>query len=289
MRYRVWGAAVLSLCCWSVAQAAASDQAWKPAIELEYDHYQSSRFERSRGQMGLDVAKFKVSNRYFSAAYQHWNIDTQHVADLPFGDQESRPIQQLHSMELSSGYMAQLRPNLRWLNIAGLGMHYESQINDATSVNLLSLGLYSLDNGLEVIFGASYRYHPVQSRILPAVGLSYRANELEGWGATLGFPRSFVSYGFSPQWQWSSGIAYQRILARLAQKSVIEPDGYVEISNWQADMRLIYRPSQPWEFFTSLRYIPFYEFETYNQDGNRQQTYQLEPTWGAGLGLRYQF
>ncbi|WP_006459976.1 hypothetical protein [Thiomicrospira aerophila] len=271
--------------------AANDDQslAWKPAIEFEYDNFQSSRFDNSRGELSLDVAKFKISNRYISVDYQHWNVDTKNIAELPFGDQQSKPIKQLESFNISTGYMARINPNWRWLNTLGLGVNYEKQINDATSVNLLSLGFYSLNPDLDIIAGFSYRYHPVQSRILPAVGLSYRANEFEGWSATLGFPRSFVNYGFAADWQVSAGLAYQRILAKLAKDSVIEADGYVEISNWQTDVRLIHRPAPAWEVFASLRYIPFYEFETYNQRGNRQDTYDLEPTVGAGLGVRYQF
>lgn len=274
---------------WLSVAAEEQKSAWKPAVEFEYDNFQSSRFDNSRGELSLDVAKLKISNRYLSFDYQHWNIATKNVADLPFGDQQTTPIKQLESFNLSSGYMSRLQPNLRWLNTLGVGVHYEKQLDDATSVNFLSLAFYEFNPDLDLIAGFSYRYHPVQSRFLPAVGVSYRANALEGWGATLGFPRSFVSYGFSPEWQLSAGLAYQRILAKLARDSVIEADGYVEISNWQTDLRLIHRPTPAWQVFGSLRYIPFYEFETYDQRGNRQATYQLEPTIGAGIGVRYQF
>ncbi|MDY0136016.1 MAG: hypothetical protein RBS36_02480 [Thiomicrospira sp.] len=267
--------------------AGANDKPNK--IELEHDYYQAAKFKDSQGKLNLNVTKLAFSNRYVQLGYQHWGIHSDSVAGLPFGDGVNQPITRLHSLNVGTGYMMRLSEDSRWLNRISLGLHYEKEIDDATNVNLLSMWMKSLTPDLELIAGASYGYHPVHSKLLPVIGLSYRAQAQEGWGATLGYPRSFVSYGFSPRWQWSSGVAYQRLVARLAKDSKIEAAGYAEIRNWQGDMRLTYRPNAQWQVFTSVRYIPFYEFETYNRRGHSLTTYSLEPTWGAGVGVRYQF
>ncbi len=267
--------------------AGANDRSNK--IELEHDYYQAAKFKDSQGKLNLNVTKLAFSNRYVQLGYQHWGIHSDSVAGLPFGDGVNQPITRLHSLNVGTGYMMRLSEDSRWLNRISLGLHYEKEIDDATNVNLLSLWMKSLTSDLELIAGASYGYHPVHSKLLPVVGLSYRAQALQGWGAILGYPRSYVSYGFSPRWQWSSGVAYQRLVARLAKDSTLEAAGYAEIRNWQGDMRLTYRPNAQWQVFTSVRYIPFYEFETYNRSGHSLTTYSLQPTWGAGVGVRYQF
>lgn len=279
-------AGLVSLVCLPlVVWAKAPPSKW----ELEHDYYQAAKFKSSEGKMQLNVTKLAFSNRYVQLGYQHWGIHSDSVAGLPFGDGVNQPITRLHSLNVGTGYMLRLSDDSRWLNRVSVGLHYEKEIDDATNVNLLSMWMKSLTPDLELIAGASYGYHPVHSKLLPVVGLSYRAQAQQGWGAILGYPRSYVSYGFSPRWQWSSGVAYQRLVARLAKDSTLEAGGYAEIRNWQADMRVTYRTETHWQFFTSLRYIPFYEFETYNRSGHSLTTYSLQPTWGAGVGVSYHY
>lgn len=262
---------------------------FKPKIDMEHRFLNKTGLEGSGGKFGFQADKLSVSNVFATVSYERWSLNWSDVDKLDFGDKQSDPIKQMETLALSGKYMKRLSDETLWLNTLGFSWTYEKQLGDAMSVNAVSILIRQLEDGWSVVYGGMVGYHPVQSRVLPVAGISYRMMSPLGWSGTLGFPRSYIGYGFDPKWQVSGGVVYNTVLAKLARESVVEANGFGEVKAWQADVALRYQPVNHWSVQTSLRYSPVYEFSTYNADGNRQDTFVMEPTWGAAVSLRYQF
>lgn len=270
---------------------AAERPSFKPKIEMEYRFLAPTELEKEQGGFGFDANKLKLSNLFADVSYERWQLNWQDIDLLPSGlsDGQASPVKTMHAVALSGKYMHRFNQRQLWLNTAGVSLTYEQQTRDAMSVNLMSMLIHQLDQAWSIVYGAMLSYHPVRSRALPVAGFSYRMHAPLGWSGTLGYPRSYVAYGLSPQWQISGGVVYNTVLAKLAQDSVIEQDGYGEINAWQSDVALKYQPNSRWSLQTSLRFSPLYEFTSYDAEGDRQQTYNMQPTWGAAFSASYQF
>lgn len=262
---------------------------FKPKIEVEHRYLESTSLRNAGGEFAFGADKLDVSNALASIGYERWRLNWKEIDQLPFGDGQTAPIDHMHSVKLGAKYMQRVRDDLLWLNSIGIGMTYEKQTHDSLSMSLFSMWIRQLKDGWSVSYGAALSYHPVRARILPVAGLSYRMHQPLGWSGLLGYPRSFVGYGFTPQWQLSAGIVNNAIMAKLAEDSAIATDGYGEINAWQADMALKYQPNSHWHIETSLRFSPRYEFTVFDASGDKQDTYSMLPTWGAALKLGYQF
>lgn len=282
--------ALSGLICLAPGLVLASGRpSFKPKIEVEHRYLESTSLRNEGGEFAFGADKLEVSNPLASVSYERWRLNWKDLDQLPFGDGQNTPVDQMHSVRLGARYMHKWSDNVRWLSSAGVGMTYEKQTHDSMSLSLFTMWIRQLEDGWALSYGAAMSYHPVRSRFLPVAGFSYRMHAPLGWSGLLGYPRSYVGYGFTPQWQLSAGLVNNAIMAKLAEDSQIAADGYGEINAWQADVALKYQPAKHWSVATSLRFSPLYEFTVFDADGNKQDTYTMLPTWGAALGLTYQF
>lgn len=270
---------------------ASERPSFKPKIEIEHRYLNMTHLDGEDGQFAFSADKIQLSNVFANLGYERWRLNWKDVDQLPpsLSDGTRKPVETMHSVSLVGKYMHRLTDNRLWLNTLGLSMTYEKQTNDSLSLNVLSMLIRQLQDGWSIVYGATLSYHPVQSRILPVAGFSYRMHAPLGWSGTLAYPRSYIAYGLSPQWQVSGGVVYNTVLAKLAKDSVIEQDGYGEVKAWQSDIAVKYQPEKHWSIQASLRFSPLYEFTTYDADGSRQDTFNMVPTWGAALSAGYQF
>lgn len=268
---------------------ASGRPSFKPKVEVEHRFLNSTGLQNEGGQFAFGADKIAVSNVFASVSYERWQLNWKDVDQLPFGDGTSSPVEQMHSLRVGLRYMHRHNEKLLWLNSVGLGATYEKEQHDSLSYSLFSMWIQQLEDGWAISYGAAMSYHPVNTRVMPVAGFSYRMHQPNGWSGLLGYPRSYIAYGLSPQWLLSAGVVNNMIMAKLAEKSQIAADGYGEINAWQGDLALKYQPATHWSIETSLRYSPKYEFTVFDADGRRDATYQMEPTWGAALGLSYQF
>lgn len=282
---------VLCLLSLNTVSVAAEAPSMKPKVEVEHRFLNMTNLKKEEGKFAFSASKISVSNLFASANYEQWRLDWRDVSKLPatLSDGIKKPVEVMHSASLGGRYMVRLNEQQSLLSGLGVSMTYESQTTDSLSVNGYSMVIHKLQNEWSIVYGGTVSYHPVQSRILPIAGFSYRMQKPLGWSGTLGFPRSYVAYGLSPKWQVSTGLVYNTVLAKLAKESVIQADGYGEIKAWQSDLAIKYQPEKHWSIQASLRYSPVYEFTTYNARGSRQNTFHMQPASGAALSASYQF
>ncbi|MDG4812516.1 hypothetical protein P8629_05800 [Hydrogenovibrio sp. 3SP14C1] len=260
-----------------------------PKISLNYGYLDQASIQDSGGKFSNYSYDFLVQNALGYFGYTQWDLDWYDVDQLPFGNGQDQPINHLHKVSFGGKMAKSLSKKARWINVLGASSAYEVEMDDSYSVNLRSFVLYQYRSDVSLMAGAMYNYHPVRSRLYPVLGLAYRAKAKQGFSAVIGFPRLFVAYGLTERWKVSSGISYRQFMAKLSDDSAIEQQGYAELQSWKGDVMLSYQSGHHWGVDVFGHYSADYRFAFYNRQGHRQDQYEVQPTWGGGLKVRYQF
>lgn len=260
-----------------------------PQITMKYGYLNQVGIRDTGGEFSDQFYDFQVQNIFGYFGYTQWDLNWNNVDRLPFGNGKDQPINALHKLTLGGKLFKPLSDSTRWINVIGATSAYETEMNDSYSVNLRSFLLYQYHSDVSLLIGAMYNYHPVRSRLYPIAGLTYRAKAKQGLSAVIGFPRLFVAYGLTDRWKVSSGVSYRQFMAKLADDSIIEQQGYVELQSWKGDVMLSYQPDAHWRVDVFGHYSADYRFAFYSRHGNRQDQYKVEPSWGGGMKVRYEF
>lgn len=282
----------LSLGFLSFSNALWADKPETLAPKLEIWNTQASQSDfkdSSEGKFGYSVMGVRVSHPLFDFEYSSTDLDWQNVDQLPFGNGEDDPVDQVNRIRLVGKYPLKLKGGMTWVNFVGASLAYESEVNDALSVNIMSFIAERLSADTVFTYGGFINYHPVRTRIFPLAGFSYRKDQPMGLSAFLGFPKTFVGYGFDPKWQVTAGVLFDQFLFKLKKDSTLEKDGYAEVESWQGDLSLLYKFTSRFVIESSLRWSSNYKFIPYDEDGSKTRSYELNPTWGYRILLSYQF
>lgn len=271
------------------ALAMAEKSPWAPKITLETGYFNPSGIQDYGGEVSDRYYDVLLENQLAYLGYTYWSLDWHDIDKLPFGNGHDKPVKGLRGARIGGKFNHRINSKMLFLSSLGVSSKYEEQTDDSYSVNLRALVSYQLKNDVSLLGGLIYNYHPVRSRLYPAIGVAYRARSWDGLSAVLGFPRAYVAYGFAENWNISTGASYRQFMAKLADDSPVEEKGYVELQTWKADVMLSYRASKNWRLDVFGQYSADYRFSFYNRHGNRQNQYQLDPSWGSGLKLAYQF
>lgn len=261
-----------------------------PKVEVWGTHVSQSEFkDSSEGRFDYNTFGIKISNLLFNFQYANSDLNWENVDQLPFGNGKDDPVDKVNRFRLSGKYGIKLNEQMKWINSLGFNLAYETSTNDALSINYMTFIAHQLNQDYQVIYGGFMNYHPVRTRIFPIAGLNYRFKEPIGFVGLLGFPKSYIGYGFNPTWQLSGGVIFDQFLFKLKENSSLEADGYAEVESLQGDVSLRYAHNSRLTVTSSLRWSSEYRFIPYDSDGSKVKSYKLNPIYGLRLGIAYQF
>lgn len=261
----------------------------RPTISYQNVYINDSGINGNEGELSSVAHKLKLSNQLFFFDYERWNINWQDVSELPFGDKKSDPISDMQRFNLFGRYGVKLNANDIFITAVGVESVFEKETNDSYSAQALGMIRKKLTSNHAITFGALYRYHKVRSRILPIVGWSYRERKPIGLSATVGFPRTRLTYGFNKHWSVLGTFQYDQFLGKLAKDSVISADGYAEFETYKLNLDGVYRFNKHLKLQVGAFIAPEYRFIIYGSDEGREESYRVTPTWGTRLKISYQF
>ena len=78
-------------------------------------------------------------------------------------------------------------------------------------------------------------------------------------------------------------------LVKVADDSGIEPGGYSEAKDYQANIGLRYEINKHFEVSTDLLYAFKRDFTIYNHNADEIDNYSIEPSFGGIVKLKYRF
>lgn len=257
--------------------------------DLSYSNWYLTDADVDQTDGSFSMTRQRVSAKWASigVTYQRWDFNWSDVASLPFGDGVHDPWKSLESVSVSARVLRRL--GLRWSYVVGLsaGYLYESDTSDSFGAAVFGGMGYGFDRKTILRFGAMVSYHPIRTVVWPMVGLDLRSES--GFSATIGFPKTELAWRFTPKWEASLSALADRAVARLADDSAVEPNGYLESTNYMGAVGLTYRPVKGlaldlrWAQSLS-RSVTFYD-----EDGHETRDFDVGRAPGVLLGVTYRF
>lgn len=288
--------ALLSSLCFSVANASQDDRLKdalerlaQPKVSLESSYMSEADIKGHSGGFAVSKNKIEINNIYAGFSYTNRSFKWDHVADLPFGDGVSDPIKQMHSIKVDARLPYRINDNWFMLSSVNAKSSFEDNMDESYSFGASSFASYKIDEDHTIQMGAFINYHSVSTLVLPILSYSYRAAYRDGFKFVLGFPRTYVGYHLSREALVSFGMIYSQNVTKLSNSSVVRKGGFVETSDFLANIGLKYELTNSLELQADLLYGLEREFIMYNSNGNSKKSYDIESSIGAGLKVVYTF
>jgi hypothetical protein len=264
------------------------EQIAQPKVTFQSDFLSDAKFEGYEGSVKTYKQKIQINNEMFGFSYSRWDFDWKNENDLPFY-QGKTPIDSMNRIKLNANWPLRINDEWFMLNSINMNATYENEMSDSFGAGITSFFSYKVDDDHAIQIGAFANYHSVKTLALPVIGYSYRARETDGLKMVIGFPRAYIGYQISPEVLLNAGMIYSQAVIRLADDSGIEPGGYSEAKDFQANLGFRYEFNKHFELSADLLYAFKRDFTIYNHNADEVDSYSIEPSLGSILKLKYLF
>lgn len=242
------------------------------------------------GQVSATAFRARVSYKGFSFFYQRADYSWDNVEGLPFGNRKDEPWETLQIASLGYRHGGKINQGWSWFGNLRVYSAFESEMDDSFGVGAMGGVRYRINKQWGLVLGVAGRYHPVESLVLPIVGLSWNEATPQGFSAQIGFPRSSLSYRFNPGLALHlKMIEFNQYTYRLADDSDVERSGYMKVEDMIAGVQLDYSPIRHLTLEASLSYTIDRTLTSYDSDGNNENEYDVDNALGGMLRVVYRF
>jgi hypothetical protein len=264
------------------------EQISQPKVTFQSDFLSDAKFEGYEGSVKTYKQKLQINNEIVGVSYSRWDFDWNSENDFPFYRGKT-PIDSMNRIKLYANWP--LRINDAWfmLNSVNVNATYEEELSDAFGAGITSFFSYKVNDDHAIQIGAFANYHSVKTLALPVIGYAYRARETDGLKMVIGFPRAYIGYQISPEILLNTGVVYSQAVIRLADDSGIEPGGYSEAKDFQANLGFRYEINKHFELSADLLYAFKRDFTVYDHNADEVDSYSIEPSFGGIVKLKYLF
>ena len=264
------------------------EQIAQPKVTFQSDFISDAKFEGYEGSVKTYKQSIRINNEMFGLSYSRWDFDWNNENDLPFY-QGKTPIDAMNRIKLYANWPLRINDEWFMLNTVNVNSTYEKEMSDSYGAGITSFFSYRVNDDHSIQLGAFANYHPVKTLVLPVLGYSYRARETDGLKMVIGFPRAYIGYHLNPDILLNAGMIYSQAVIRLADQSGIEPEGYSEAKDFQANLGFRYEINKHFEISADLLYAFKRDFTIYDHNADEVDDYSIEPSFGGIVKLKYRF
>lgn len=264
------------------------EQIAQPKVTFQSDFLSDAKFEGYEGSVKTYKQSIQINNEMFGLSYSRWDFDWNNESDLPFY-QGKTPIDAMNRIKLYANWPLRINDEWFMLNTVNVNSTYEKEMSDSYGAGITSFFSYRVNDDHSIQLGAFANYHPVKTLVLPVLGYSYRARETDGLKMVIGFPRAYIGYHLNPDILLNAGMIYSQAVIRLADQSGIEPEGYSEAKDFQANLGFRYEINKHFEISADLLYAFKRDFTIYDHNADEVDDYSIEPSFGGIVKLKYRF
>lgn len=279
---------ILSVMAEEEQRLSLLEQIVQPKMSFQSDYLSDAKFDGYEGSVKTYKQKIQINNDIAGISYSRWDFDWNNENDLPFYRGKT-PIDSMQRIKLFANWPVPINDKWFMLNMINVNSTFENEMSDSFGAGISSFFSYKLDEDHAIQLGAFANYHSIKTLVLPVLGYSYRARERDGLQMVLGFPRAYIGYHLNPEILLNAGMVYSQAVIRLADDSGIEPQGYNEAKDFQANIGFRYEMNKYFELSVDLLYAFKRDFTIYDHNANEVDDYSIEPSAGAILKLKYIF
>lgn len=262
-----------------------------PFVSMGAQILADAEFDDGEGEVGSTTAFISGGYSWLNLSYARTDYSWSDVGKLAFGNGSDDPWDTLHALAVSSEHDGMFNDRWGWFAGAALGAAYEDEMSGAWEVSAYGGGVYVWDEHTTVTFGLGASEHETGFGFLPLFGVQwdYVGEDGAGWYAALGLPETNVGYAFSRDFSLTLELGIDDDVYRLADDSKVIREGYVGVedmslslaADWTLyeDVTLTLAPSYHWGRSMTL----------YDKNGDKEESYDLNDSFGALLNLSVDF
>ncbi len=261
-------------------------------VRISGDFTPQASFNNDKGKMGVYGAGFRAQYWIFSLAYNVDDYTWENKEGLPFGNGRDAPWNTLHRFNLGANLGGDISENWTWFGGIFGTSSFEKELEDSFGGGARLGVAYHMTDRWDFSFGVAAFINSIRTRVYPLVGgFNYDGTDESGQGvfAHIGYPNSELGYAFADNLKLRAGVETNNKFYRLADDSTVLEKGFVEISGWQALLRLDYIPIEN----LTLSAGPTFHFDrrvkTFRNDGDRVVDEKLGNALGGMVEARYKF
>lgn len=210
-----------------------------------------------------------------------------------FSGVESDPFDELTKLQITLHHKGNITSNISYLASLGLGALYEDDLDLSESYNVsptLALG-WNFTNGMTAFVGATANLNPADNVYLPVIGLQLGEDKDKGWTGAIAYPATRVQYRFNPTLAVNATFLTVRDTYHLDDdKSKGNwADGYFREESYGASFGATVTPIQHLTFSVGVNTYFNRQFKVYDNDGNKIESFDTDPTYGGYFNVNYSF
>lgn len=249
----------------------------------------SSELGDDQGGVSTLSAGGELKYKWAAVSYESTWYDWDDEDELPLGNGSDAPWDRLNRVALTLSENWRLDDSWGIFALGGVSAFYEEEMDDSFAGKVGAGLSWVASEDWMIRFGAMGRLHATGNRLYPMLGASWNYAVQEGFFANIGMPKTSIGYRVDPELEYELSVSVIGDAARLANDSVVEESGYVEVWGFAA------RFGVSWRVIDDLRLDagPEYRFARrmilYNDDGESRNNYDVGDSLGFGAGVTYDF
>ena len=273
----------------SALSSGALERMIQPKVTLESSYISDAKIKDSLGGYNVSKNTIRLNNAFLGLSYSNSIFTWNNIADLPFGDGVSTPIEEVHTYNVSLKLPYKIDD--KWFLISSISgkSSFEDNEDDSYSFGMFSFASYKFNDDHTIQMGGFASYHPVSTVALPVLSYSYRARKSNGFKFTLGFPRTYIAYHLNKSTLLRLGMIYSSSVVKLSDESVISQAGFIETKNYMGNLGISYDVNKNLKIQTDVLNGLYREFNVYDSDGDLQNSYTVEGSLGVSFKVVYLF
>lgn len=235
---------------------------------------------------GVGLSLFKINVDYDYTAFS-WDS----VNFLPFGNGKDDPWEQFHSINIGMKHSDMFNKNWGYFMALGGSSQFEEQMDGSYGASGFAGVIYVIpDTNLTFLAGGGVSYDPLETNFLPMIGIKWNGSAKSGFAVSIGVPETYVSYRFSPTTAISLSLDMgEGGIYRLADKSTVEEEGYVEIESMGGKLAFTFSPFELCSVSIGAGASFNREYTIYDQNENEQNEYDLDDTYTGFFSVGFEF
>lgn len=261
----------------------------EPKVSYESSYLSEADVNGYDGSVAVSKNRVSINNKIGGISYTNWSFLWNGVESLPFGDLNSQPIEQMHSIRANVNVPYKI--NDEWFLLTSLSVQstFEKETTNSYGAGVFTFASYKLSEDHTIQTGFFMNYHPTSTLALPVLSYSYRTRKTDGMQLVLGFPRTYVGYHLNNKTLLSLGMLFSQSMIKLSDESVIEQRGYVEAQDYMSNVGVAYEFDENFKLSGDLLYSIKRDFTIYDENSRELQSYTIKPSFGANVRLTYIF
>ena len=250
---------------------------------LSYTDFKDGSAEVAVGSQALGVSYKGLSLRHRISSYR-WR-DEEAIA---FSDGSSEPWGELHDLSLSylTGYP--IREGLILIGRIRANTGFERQISRSFGAGMELSLLRQFSEKWSASIGVGGGYHPLRSRVLPALSLRYDDAEDSGFSAAVGMP-THLRYRISDNLLADIGVSLASGTYRLKDNSPVSEKGYFRHRAIAPGAGLVYKPTDEFTLSAGALYYFDRQWRIYDRDRSRISSKRLDSGPGFTISASWNF